>query len=251
MNIIKVVILLVTSLLLFQTHTRAGDTLEVCSNSANYTSGSQFKTNLDFLLSALLSNASKSGFYNTSIGNGLDTVFGLAQCRPDTSTEDCETCLNNFIVEIIKRCPNRKAATLREASCVLRYSNQRFFSRADVSPIVIYYNTKNASNVPLFSQLQGCLLNNLSQSAASEASKFKTGSIKYANCQPLYGMVECTKDLRCSACLSCLQQLITAIPDGKSGGRIVAPSCTIRYELYIFFEISSAPPPSSVAACTQ
>ncbi|KAF6136490.1 hypothetical protein GIB67_035049 [Kingdonia uniflora] len=258
MNIMKVVLLLiVTSLLLFQTPTRAGDTLEVCSNSANYTSGSQFKTNLDLLLSSLVSNASKSGFYNTSIGNGLDTVYGLAQCRPDQSTEDCETCLNNFIVEIIKRCPNRKAATLREASCVLRYSNQRFFSGADSSPILIYYNPYNASDVPLFSKQRGSLLNNLSQSAALEDSKFKIGSINYTNSQPLYGMVECTKDLRYSACLSCLQQLktilITAIPDGMLGCRIIAPSCTIRYEVYLFFEISSAQldnylPPASVAA---
>ncbi|KAF6160895.1 hypothetical protein GIB67_025430 [Kingdonia uniflora] len=249
MNIIKVVLLLVTSLLLFQTQTRAEDpSLVVCSSSANYTSGSKFDTNLDVLLSSLVSNASQNRFYNTSIGKDNDTVYGLAQCRPDTTIEDCKTCLNNFSVEIIKRCPKGKAALLREKYCVLRYSNQRFFSEADSSPIMIYYNTKNASDVPLFSQQRGSLLNDLSESAALEESKFMTGSINYTNSQPLYGLVECTKDLKYSSCLSCLQSLISAIPEDKSGGAIVTSSCTLRYDLYIFFDPPSPPPPASAAA---
>ncbi|KAF6154328.1 hypothetical protein GIB67_026784 [Kingdonia uniflora] len=250
MNIMKVVLLLlVTSLLLFQTRTRAEDpSLQTCSTSANYTYGDKFETNLYKLLASLIKGTSTSldQFYSNSTGKDNDAVYGLAQCRPDISTEECQSCLISFNEEITKRCPNSKAAILRERACVLRYSNQRFFSEADSSPILIYYNTRNASDVPLFSQQRESLLHNLSESAAWDESKFMTGSINYTNSQVLYELVECTKDLRYTACRSCLQTLISVIPEGKSGGAIVTLSCTIRYDLYVFYD--SALPPASVEA---
>ncbi|KAF5191878.1 Cysteine-rich receptor-like protein kinase, partial [Thalictrum thalictroides] len=70
------------SLLLLHTGVQAEDPIiQQCSNTTNYTSNSQFETNLNLLLSSLLSNGTRDGFFNTSIGTAPDTVYGLVSCR--------------------------------------------------------------------------------------------------------------------------------------------------------------------------
>ncbi|KAI3741075.1 hypothetical protein L1987_58742 [Smallanthus sonchifolius] len=53
------------------------------------------------LLNSLVTNAPlQDGFFNTSVGNGSDRVYGLGWCRADVSPETCSKCLNDSI-----RCP--------------------------------------------------------------------------------------------------------------------------------------------------
>ncbi|KAE8686674.1 putative Cysteine-rich RLK 29 [Hibiscus syriacus] len=56
----------------------------------------------------------------------------------------------------------------------------------------------------------------------------------------LYGLVQCTPDLTVPDCQSCLRTAIAQIPNTfgvkKSGsGRVLTPSCNIRYETYPFY----------------
>ena len=66
--------------------------------------------------------------------------------------------------------------------------------------------------------------------------------------QTLYSLVQCTPDLSGTDCNNCLQDAIKILPSccsGKQGGRIVFPSCNLRYELYQFYEtVATVPPPS-------
>ncbi|CAL5410978.1 unnamed protein product [Camellia sinensis] len=65
----------------------------------------------------------------------------------------------------------------------------------------------------------------------------------------VYGLAQCTPDLNAMECDKCLREGISIFPsccDGKQGGRILFPSCNVRYELYRFYNAAGtapAPPP--------
>ncbi|KAL5730990.1 non-specific serine/threonine protein kinase [Ranunculus cassubicifolius] len=222
-----------------------------CSNSGNYTSGSQFGTNLNLLLSSLVSNGSQNGFSNTSIGSDPDTAYGLVQCRGDLSMENCRTCLNAASVEIIQSCPNRKEATLQRDQCVLRYSNSSFFSKVDYDPRA-EYNTANASDPGRFNQQLANLMNNLSNTATSRPSRYGAGSTNYSDFSQIYGVVQCTRDLSPTGCFACLRSMITEIPsccNASQGAKVFSRTCYLRYETYPFVLIpeESSPPPAEVS----
>ncbi|XP_077211038.1 cysteine-rich receptor-like protein kinase 10 [Tasmannia lanceolata] len=222
-----------------------------CSNSANYTNGSQFETNLNLLLSSLTSNVSLDGFYNISTGEDPDLVYGLVQCRGDISITDCRTCLNTSSTAIINRCPNKRDAAVRFDYCLLRYSDRRFFSEVENNLMVLLTNTQNASDPDLFNFQLGSLLNQLSSTAGSAPSKFATGNISYANPTRIYGLVQCTRDLSDGNCSSCVESIIQFVPKFLSvGGQVLSVSCNLGYETHEFFQ-ALPPPPPPVATSPQ
>ncbi|XP_024951312.1 cysteine-rich receptor-like protein kinase 44 isoform X2 [Citrus sinensis] len=185
-----------------------------CNFANNFTSGSTYSQNLNLTLSSLASNASVTGFYNTTVGQNLDAVYGLVLCRCDLSKEDCQTCANTASKEITQLCSNQKEAFVGYEFCSLRYSDQRFFSTVATNPIFMYYNVNNATEPVLLNRQLGNL---------------------------------CTRDLAENSCFSCLQDIIRLIPqccNGKQGGRVISMSCNLRFEIYPFFSLSLPPPPS-------
>ncbi|KAF9613662.1 hypothetical protein IFM89_009550 [Coptis chinensis] len=243
-------IIICSCLLLFHNHVQA-QLLQICSNTANYTSNSQFQTNLNLLLPSLLSNGPRDGFFNTTVGTSPDTVYGLVQCRGDASTEDCRRCLNNSVVDVIRKCPNRKEATLRYDLCIIRYSNTRFFSHVDSNNSRGIANAADVSeaDVNRFNRQLGNLFNNLSTAAASVTTKFDLGSINYTNLNDIYGLVTCTRDLSATQCSSCLQRMVNLLPsccENSIGAQVFSPNCHIIYELFSFFQNSSQSPPPAL-----
>ncbi|PQQ15143.1 hypothetical protein Pyn_27904 [Prunus yedoensis var. nudiflora] len=100
-----------------------------CSPTArNYTPNSQFENNLKQLLESLSSNTSISGgFYNTTIGNNTDRVYGQALCRGDVNSTVCRNCVYEASQELFKSCNTNDAMIWYEV-CQVRYSFQMFFS---------------------------------------------------------------------------------------------------------------------------
>lgn len=58
----------------------------------NYSS-SHIETNINLVISDLVTKASVGGFAVSSFGKGNNTIYGLAQCRGDVSSDDCSSCL--------------------------------------------------------------------------------------------------------------------------------------------------------------
>lgn len=235
-------------LLLLQNLVKADDRVYFsCNNDMNYTSSSVYAVNLDLGLNSLASNASNTGFYTTSIGQNLDTVYGLIQCKGDISKADCQICSDVSIREIKKLCPNQKEASIGYQDCSLRYSNYNFFTTINSFPKMSYYNPDSVADPTLFNRQLGSLMKTISSQAASSPSRFAVGSIDYGNLVDIYGMLQCTQDLRENSCLRCLQDIIGNIQwccDGKKGGRIYSLSCNLRYETYSFSSSLLAPPSS-------
>ncbi|XP_026429254.1 cysteine-rich receptor-like protein kinase 10 [Papaver somniferum] len=230
-------------------HIQAQDTFLHCpANTPNYTSGSEYETNLrKFLLPSLVSNGSINGFFNTSVGtNPNNTVYGLVQCRGDISMDSCKSCLNSSSVVVIQKCTNHIDVDVRLYECLLRYSNTRFFGEVDESLLVWFPNQEKVNNLDIFNGQLGNLMNDLMADASSDSSKFDVGSFNYNDFSKIYGMVQCTRDLSRDSCTSCLQDMIGRIPslyNGSRSGHIMTQSCFIRYDDNMFYELQTPPPP--------
>lgn len=140
--------------------------------------------------------------------------------------------------------------------CLLRYYNTSFFGQVATRPGVYLFNTANVTDKDRFTRV----LNNTMKEAAVEAARGGLGEKKFATrdaningFQNLYNLVQCTPDLSGEDCGTCLTEAIGSLPeccDGKLGGRVLFPSCNIRYEVYPFYSqnTSSLPPAASPPA---
>ncbi|KAK9151923.1 hypothetical protein Syun_010232 [Stephania yunnanensis] len=226
---------------------------DLCSNYDNSTRGKRFRTNLNLIFPSLISNGSRDyGFFNASSGiNVPDAAYGLVQCRGDLSKEVCEGCLKFAAKNISSRCPEGRRAFIRYENCILRYSDEPFFSRVDTNQTRLLPSPNFASDGYLLRRQVESLMSRLTSEAASNASKFAIGSISYTDPKPIYGMVQCTRDLSEKDCLSCIQEMIKGVYyacRGKEGCRVTCPSCVVRYEVDAFsdrFILTPIPPPAS------
>ncbi|GMY37060.1 cysteine-rich receptor-like protein kinase 10 [Fagus crenata] len=128
-----------------------------CSNETTFKPNSNYQSNLNHLLSSLTSNATReSGYYNATAGQSPDTtVYGLFLCRGDVSTDSCQTCVATATKEIVEQyCPVGKVAVIWYEECMLRYSNQSFFSTMDEAPSISLYNIQNIAEPDRFTEVQ-------------------------------------------------------------------------------------------------
>lgn len=78
--------------------------------------------------------------------------------------------------------------------------------------------------------------------------KYQTESLKLNEEQTIYMLAQCRRDLSSSDCGGCLIDVIgSTIPWtrlGSLGGRILYPSCILRFELFQFYDLEAAAAPS-------
>ena len=227
----------------------------VCENTTFSASDSIYQSNLNSLLSSFSSNANVDFFATTRGSDTSEPVYGLFNCPGDLTSQDCRDCVNAAVKEITNNCSTQKVAIIWYETCVLRYSNRSFFSTVDEKPMFGLLNTLDVTDPTKFNQLLSASLIELLVELAKETSNVPTGANKFGtkqvtmtNFQTLYSLVQCTPDLYGTDCNNCLQDAIKLLPSccsGKQGGRIVFPSCNLRYELYQFYEtVATVPPPS-------
>nr|XP_027061904.1 cysteine-rich receptor-like protein kinase 25 [Coffea arabica] len=232
-----------------------------CGNATynpNSTTGSIYRTNLNFVLDALSSNASRTdtnGFYNFSTGNDpSNTVYGLLLCRGDLSPDVCKECVANASTRVFQECPNQTAAIVWYDECLLRFSDQTIFSKVDFGVRLAMYNVQNVTESDWYNfvLLLGNLLYNAADQAANQTwgKKFAVQQANFSAFQTLYALTQCTPDISGDDCKGCLESAIRTNLNLcctiRVGGRVLFPSCNIRYELYRFYNSASpAPPPMS------
>ncbi|KAF3954336.1 hypothetical protein CMV_020305 [Castanea mollissima] len=183
-----------------------------------------------------------TGFYNTSIGDYPNTVYGQALCRGDVNSTICQNCIQNESQEILTLCKSEDAMIWFEL-CQVRYSYQIFFS------LMVYtgkypQNLEQKSSDPIhYNEVLTYLFNNISTEASYDPSKrmFATGEIKFST-ETIYGLVQCTRDMSEDNCNSCL---LSAYGDFETccfslrGGTLLSRNCNMRFETYQFYSASS------------
>jgi hypothetical protein len=238
---------------LTRTHVAAQTYLYHFCENTSFLQNSVYSSNINSLLSSLSSNATGNiEFYNTTAGQTTSSnpVYGLFLCRGDVGPEVCRKCVVNATQELDAKCSREKIAVIWYDECMVRYSNESIFSTVAVRPRIHLLNTQNITEQDRFNRL----LNTTMTELASQASNFPIGvkkfgvkEVKFSDFQNLYNLVQCTPDLSSTDCNSCLQAAINRLPiccGGKQGGRALFPSCNVRYELYQFYNDSTAPAPA-------
>ncbi|KAL6609733.1 hypothetical protein ACP70R_039702 [Stipagrostis hirtigluma subsp. patula] len=239
-------ILLLCSSLLVATTDADGVHFIDCPSNTNYTRGSAFQANLDALLSSLpaAAAAASSGFAKNVTGAAPgDQAYGLAQCRADVNASDCRACLEGLARDMAGVCPGQKNAMLIYEPCLLRHSNASFFGAADTSLTFALCNPWNATQPAEFTSRLGALMGDLRAKAAASPRMFAAGNVTLTSFVTIYGMAECTRDLAADQCNICLDSAVASIPqfcDGKQGGRVVYRSCSVRFEVYRFYNVQAA-----------
>nr|TKR98230.1 hypothetical protein D5086_0000205190 [Populus alba] len=117
---------------------------QFCYTNGNFTANSTYAKTRDLVLRSLASNVTANGgFYNTTIGLGNDTVYGLVFCMASASAEMCSSCVNSAIQTLMAACPNQKEAISwggNPLPCIVHYANRYFSGSLEPSPNSILYN---------------------------------------------------------------------------------------------------------------
>ncbi|CAA7060173.1 unnamed protein product [Microthlaspi erraticum] len=230
-----------------------------CPNTTTYTRNSTYFTNLRTVLSSLSSpNASSysTGFRNATAGRAPDRVTGVFLCRGDLSPEACRNCVVFSVNDTLTRCPNERGTVLYYQECMLRYSDQSILSVLSYDAPYILSNPNNitSNREDRFADLVSSTMSQAALEAANSSRRFSAIKTNWTALQTLYGLVQCSPDIRKQECLSCLHQSIDAMPLYRLGGRIIWPSCNSRYELYPFYNetaVLTPPPPPTTNASTS
>ncbi|GLT30974.1 hypothetical protein SLA2020_057440 [Shorea laevis] len=214
----------------------------VCTNTTTFIRNSTYQTNLNRLLSAFSSATAINGFYNTTFGENSNRIYGLFLCRGDVLTTTCRNFVTFATGDVIQRCPVEKQVMIWYDECFLRYSNESIFSIRSDSPTVYLINTQNDTDPIRFNEVQAMAMNDAVVQAESVAKRFATKEANISGFQTLYSLVQCTPDLSSKDCDWCLRLAIGQLPRccfGQIGGRVLNPSCFVRYEIYPFYNGAS------------
>ncbi|XP_061996879.1 cysteine-rich receptor-like protein kinase 25 [Rosa rugosa] len=240
-----------------------------CPNTTVFTPNSTFQSNRDQLLSSLVSNATlDTGFYRATAGGQIstETVYGLFLCRGDVLKEVCRACVDNAASEVVQSCPVEKEVIIWYDYCMIRYSNRSFLSVASESPGLYMWNTANLTQVgdirtAQFNQVLSKTMMGVVLEVINATEKFATQEANITGSNiTLYTLGQCTQDLSTFDCNRCLRGAVAQLPGcctGKAGGRVMYPSCNIRFELYRFYTSQALitddipPPPAPVATARK
>ncbi|KAF3774879.1 hypothetical protein EJ110_NYTH43834 [Nymphaea thermarum] len=223
-----------------------------CLTTPSDTDESVFDMNMESVFQNLLT--APTGFSNTTVGEGSDKVYGLAQCRGDLGQDACEDCISNSTQQIVETyCPNATDAIIWYENCQLRYSATNFFGSLDVDHYSSWHYVYDSVEEPdAFKEKLGSLLINLTSQATREPSTvmFATGYTQHTTLVSIYGLVQCTGDTSLADCKQCLDTTRSQIPttcDAAHGCEIATGSCRLRYDTQLFYGTQTTPASSPPA----
>jgi hypothetical protein len=253
-----VLLYLLITFLNLTTHAAAQNYVYYICGNTTIAQNSIYSSNIKSLLSSLSSNATGNiEFYNTTAGQTTSNrVYGLFLCRGDVTADMCRRCVINATRDLDNKCTRKKIAVTWYDECMVRYSNESIFPTLAVRTRIhmwqwIIKKLKNATEPDRFNRLVNTTLSQLAREASNfpiGVKKFGVKEVKFSDYENTYNLVQCTPDLSSTDCNSCLQAAINLLPtyfSGKQGGRILLPSCNVRYESYLFYNVPTAPAPAA------
>ncbi|XXG53964.1 hypothetical protein AAC387_Pa03g1967 [Persea americana] len=209
-----------------------------CLPANSNSSSRAFQTNLNLLLSSLISKApSSSGFYTDSVGKNQNRVHGLVLCRGDVQSDLCSNCLINVTNDITQHCMDSTQGIVWHDYCLVRYNNHEFFGAIDTGR---FFDNQNWTRQEYPDVDPRRLIRGLVESAPGQPLMFAANKLEVkrdylSESETRYGLVQCTRDLTRDGCRSCLNELMKDYRlccEGMRGCRIVAGSCSIWYDDY-------------------
>jgi len=210
-----------------------------CNYSVNYT-GSAFEINLVTMLNTLVQDTSHTWFSTSVYGQSPDKIYGLIQCRGDTTVDQCYNCSEKAYTIIGQsHCGNAVGGRIWLDFCYLHYENSSFIGQLDTSGRIIT-NPQNVSDPDAFNAVLQDLLANLTAEAAngSSGNRYASGTTNDTFVPKIYAQVQCTRDISTYDCTTCFNIATNYMKEnyyGNRGCRYLMGSCIVSYEPYSFF----------------
>uniref|UniRef100_A0A0E0MPF2 Protein kinase domain-containing protein n=1 Tax=Oryza punctata TaxID=4537 RepID=A0A0E0MPF2_ORYPU len=176
-----------------------------CSSSGNYTGDSQYKKNLDQLLSNLATTtAAGDGWFNTS-------WVGMVRAAYDP--------------------------------CLLHYSDVPFFADLDTNVFYYVFMTPYVENMTTMDEMRRSLLSRLEARAGDNRLKLYNGSVPYVDSKLGTSALDLAAS-ECRRCLNGYVDEMSSRFPNNYGGVFKGHSCYLRYQLSPFdITLLPAPPP--------
>ncbi|KAL2931690.1 Cysteine-rich receptor-like protein kinase 25 [Bienertia sinuspersici] len=220
-----------------------------CEEGGNYTQNSLYQKNLNQLLSDLVGQAAKTDFYNNTIGESPDIIYGTFYCRRDMSREFCHDCVKVAATMIVKNCTSQKEAVVWYEECTLRYANRPIIGLdEDDLRWARWFSKYNASNPDKLQQVLSTKMNSLIQIAAYNDTHhgYATGHAHFQPYSNVYCLVQCSPDILGLPCERCLRRIFRDMQHCCYGGRIwgmiFRTNCQMRYDTVPFYTPLGSPP---------
>lgn len=223
-----------------------------CPNTTTTTT--TYQANRNTLLSSLSSNSihANQGFFNTTVGTSPNTVYGLFLCRGDFSIPYCRSCVALAADDLAQRCPVEATAVIWYDECLLRYSDSNIFAVvADGPTVPIPAGKVNSTEDESFKRFVLRVIDGAVTKVLNEpirAMNFAINEEDFSSSKRLYVLVQCTPDITEPDCVTCLRAAVAELSDcciSDEGGRILSPSCNVRYEFQRFYNITAFADPTA------
>ncbi|OIT22099.1 PREDICTED: cysteine-rich repeat secretory protein 15 [Nicotiana attenuata] len=198
-----------------------------CSQD-KYQPNSPFASNLNSLLSSIVSSSSQVLYNSYALGNDSSapqegSIYGLYQCRGDLQLKDCATCVASAVSQINLVCSYTFGASLQLDGCYLRYENTDFLGKPDTS---LRYNKCSKNQLGAgdgdFLRRRDDVLTDLEGATGFKVSS--SGSIE--------GFAQCVGDLSVEDCNSCVSDAVMKLKTmcgSAAAADVFLGQCYARY----------------------
>ncbi|PWA44974.1 gnk2-like domain-containing protein [Artemisia annua] len=212
-----------------------------CSNSS-----AEFKTNLRTLLDLLSKNAPlHDGFYNASVGNKPDQVFGILHCRANISRNDCANCYRHPI-GVSDYCPMKNEREIFSNTCTMKYSEENSFGIWSLSSVTTFGN--NGLDDPLVYSKGFSMMQDIARTVPDQTLMYQAAEIDVGVNGKRYGLAQCGRDLSKLNCQNCLEKRLEAnlrsYTENRTGWEILGVGCSMWYS-NVSLGVTPLPPPQS------
>lgn len=163
-------------------------------------------------------------------------------CRGDVKGTFCQFCVSTAASEILQRCPNRTSALLWYNYCTLRYSNHDFIGKLTTTPSWQILGSKNITSQEEPQRAQDNMQGLIREATVETNKLYAMGEFNSSSPSgKRYGLVQCSRDLTNKECNQCLEAMLDKVPHccgTKMGWQVLAPSCLIKYDDFMFYQIT-------------
>ncbi|XP_042022273.1 plasmodesmata-located protein 6-like [Salvia splendens] len=188
-----------------------------------YNPGSPFESNLNSILTSIVSAASSANYNNFKIalpGSAQgDVAYGLFQCRGDLASADCRQCVSAAVARLRATCSGATGGALQLEGCFVRFDNESFVGAED--------KTVAADRC-------GPLVGDDSGERGSVLSYLGAGGqfFRVSEAGKVQGMAQCVQDLSVGECQDCLSDAVERLRTqcgSAAWGDMFFAKCYARY----------------------
>ncbi|KAI3428966.1 uncharacterized protein J3R85_008774 [Psidium guajava] len=191
-----------------------------------YQPSSLFESNLNYILSSVVSSSSNAAYNSFAVGNGTlappeGSIYGLYQCRGDLKLADCSRCIQRAVSQMSLVCPYSYGASLQLDGCYVRYEHTDFLGKLDTG---LRYQkcSRITENYQDFFRRREAVLADLKKALGFRVSS--SGLVE--------GFAQCLGDQSAADCSACISQAVEELKmlcGSAAAADVFLGQCYARY----------------------